>query len=282
MKDDFMRYFGQAESGMTAKIPSGKRVYATGGPPVEAEGLAFSEADLDIALTQRLPPILSDAIGTRLIQELIGGVINTAFASDRLQSALNTPRTMYDWQVGEAMAEAYLIDHRQCEFPWPSGRDLRNPEASPAGADLVGFQTINGGVRFAFGEVKTSTEDKWPPQVVTGRHGLSKQLEILRDSIAVKDHLAFVYLAHRAARASWKSRYRQAIIRYLAKDSDVSLFGFLVRDVGPKPKDLSSRTALLSKNCPPDTTIELRALYLPAGSIPSLAAMAKAKMGGAK
>ena len=63
----------------------------------------------------------------------------SCFASDNLRSALSAKHPVFDWQVGEAMAEAYLVDHRQCEFPWPSGRDLRNPEASPAGADLVGF-----------------------------------------------------------------------------------------------------------------------------------------------
>ena len=81
---------------------------------------------------------------------------------------------------------------------------------------------------------------------------------------------------------SGRRAYRQAAARYLAKDSDLSLFGFLVRDVDPKSEDLASRTALLAKNCPPDTSIALRALYLPSGSIPSLAAKAQAHMGGAK
>ena len=130
---------------MTAKIPSGSRAYAVDSPPVEAEGVVFSGADLDVALTQRLPPILSDAAGKHRISDLLGGVANTAFASDNLRDALSATRTVYDWQVGEAMAEAYLVDHRQCQFPCPSGRDLRNPEASPAGADLVGFQAHMGG-----------------------------------------------------------------------------------------------------------------------------------------
>ena len=267
---------------MTVKIPAGSRAYAVASPPVEAEGVTFSDADLDHTLAQRLPPILSDSAGTRQIEDLLGGVANTAFAADNLRAALKPTHTVYDWQVGEAMAEAYLTDHRQCEFPWPSGRDLRNPEASPAGADLVGFQSHKGSVRFAFGEVKTSTEAKWPPQVVTGRHGLAKQLEELRDSKQVKNHLAIVYLAHRASRADWGSRYRQAAARYLARDSDVSLFGVLVRDVEPKREDLASRTDLLATNCPSDTSIELRALYLPSGSIPSLAARVQAHTGGVR
>jgi len=267
---------------MSIKIPSGNRVYAASTPPVEAEGVEFSAGDLDVALSQRLPAILDDADGTRKIQELLGALAQTAFAVDRLNNALGEAHTVHDWQIGEAMAEAYLVDHRQCEFPWPSGRDLRNPEASPAGADLVGFQAHKGSVRFAFGEVKTSTEAKWPPQVVTGRHGLAQQLEELRDSRQVKDHLAIVYLAHRAPRTDWESRYRSAAARYLAKESDVSLFGFLVRDVEPHLEDLSSRTANLADNCPPDTSIELHAVYLPPGSIPSLAEKVQPRKGGAK
>lgn len=267
---------------MSIMFPSGNRVYAAGTPPVAAEGVEFSADELDVTLSQRLPVILNDVAGKQRIQELLGGLAQTAFEANRLNDALGVAHTVYDWQVGEAMAEAYLVDHRQCEFPWPSGRDLRNPEASPAGADLVGFQIHNGSVRFAFGEVKTSTEEKWPPQVVTGRHGLAKQLEELRDSRQIKDHLAIVYLAHRAPRTDWEARYRSAAARYLAKESDVSLFGVLVRDVEPRPEDLSSRVAELADNCPPDTSIELYAVYLPPGSIPSLAAKVLPYKGGAK
>jgi len=35
---------------VTAKIPSGSHAYVLGSLPVEAEGVAFSAADLDVAL----------------------------------------------------------------------------------------------------------------------------------------------------------------------------------------------------------------------------------------
>lgn len=267
---------------MAIKIPSGKGVYAIHSLTIIANGLAYSDADLNVSLEQRLPEVLADLAGKRRIQELLDGLAQTAFDVERINHALQASHTLRDWQVGEAIAEAYLVDHRDCEFPWPTGRDLRNPEASPAGADLVGFQTHKDSVRFVFGEVKTSTEEKWPPQVVTARHGLAKQLEELRDSRAIKDHLAIVYLGHRASRADWELRYRSAVSRYLANDSDVSLFGFLIRDVEPKADDLSSRSALLDRNCPPETSIELFAVYLPCGSIPTLAVKALAHKGGVK
>jgi hypothetical protein len=147
---------------------------------------------------------------------------------------------------------------------------LRNPNASPAGADLVGFQKHGRSQRFAFGEVKTSEEEKWPPQVVTSRHGLAKQLEELRDSEHTKHHLVLIYLGHRAPKSSWETSYREAVTRYLQDVSDISLFGFLIRDVTPKADDLHSRAKTMAKGCPTGTSIDLHAIYLPSKSIRSL------------
>jgi len=264
------------------KIAAGKKSYSAGTPPVKADGLSFSQAELDFALEQRLPALLRDDAGKTKIEEYLGGLAKTAFATDQLKAALNATHPVKDWQVGESLAEAYLIDHRDCEFPWPTGRDLRNPNASPAGADLVGFQKHGATRRFAFGEVKTSEEEKWPPQVVTGRHGLAKQLELLRDSDQTKHHLVIIYLGHRAPKSGWENNYRESVIRYFKDPSDVSLFGFLVRDVAPNPADLQSRAKTLAKGCPQAISIELNAVYLPPKSICSLAAKARLKKGGAK
>jgi hypothetical protein len=262
------------------KIAAGKNAYSAGIPPVKAEGLLFSQAELDGALEHRLPPLLRDDIGKTNVEEFLGGLANTAFATDHLAAALNAVTPVKDWQVGESLAEAYLVDHKDCEFPWPTGRDLRNPKASPAGADLVGFQKHGNSRRFAFGEVKTSAEEKWPPQVVTGRHGLAKQLEELRDANQIKDHL-IIYLCHRAPNSSWEKGYRESVTRYLQDATDVSIFGFLVRDVAPKPDDLQSRAKLLAKGCPKETSVELHALYLPPKSIGSLSKNVRLRKGGA-
>lgn len=264
------------------KIAAGKKSYSVGTPPVKADGVSFSKADLDFALEQRLPPLLCDDSGKKKIEEYLGSLAETAFATDQLQAALNATHPVKDWQVGESLAEAYLVDHRDCEFPWPMGRDLRNPNASPAGADLVGFQKHGTTRRFAFGEVKTSQEEKWPPQVVTGRHGLARQLELLRDSDQSKHHLVIIYLGHRAPHSEWESSYKESVIRYFQDSADVSLFGFLIRDVTPNPADLKLRATVLAKGCPQTTSIELSAVYLPPKSIRSLAAKARLKKEGAK
>jgi hypothetical protein len=184
--------------------------------------------------------------------------------------------TPENWRVGEGLAEAFLTEHRACEFPWPTERDLKNPNASPAGTDLVGFQnmgTIAEPHRFAFGEVKTSEQKAWPPSVMNGRLGLKKQLEELRDSTVVKDSLV-KYLGHHANGTTWSSRYQSATKRYLANPGDVSLFGVLVRDVEPKCEDLANPAGALADGCPAKTSIELRAMYLPENTINSLARLA--------
>jgi hypothetical protein len=264
------------------KIATGEKAYSAGTPPVKAEGLLFSQTELDTALEHRLPPLIRDDVGKKKVEELVGSLATTDFATDRLAAALNFMPSVKDWQIGESLAEAYLVDHKACEFPWPTGRDLRNPSASPAGADLVGFQLHGKSRRFAFGEVKTSEEKRWPPQVVTSRHGLTKQVEVLRDSVQTKDHLVIIYLGHRAHSSAWETGYQQAVKRYLNNTSDISLFGFLIRDVDPKAEDLQSRAKVLAKGCPNETSIELHALYLPPKSIGSLAKKIRLRKGGAK
>ncbi len=253
------------------KLSPGKSVYKTGTKPTTGEGLSFTDGELDNAINHRVAPLLRDDKGKAAIATLLAGVASTNFATAALKTALETPVQTQDWHVGEAFADAYLTDHCECHFPWPVGRDLRNVAASPAGADLVGFQKHTGTSRFAFGEVKTSTDATYPPNVMTGRHGMIAQLEELRDGAVTKNQL-MIYLGHRAPGAAWHKAFVEAATRLLADPADISLFGILVRDVAPGDMDLKNRTAALAKNCPAKSSIELRSLYFPAKSIAAFAA----------
>ena len=204
-----------------------------------------------------------------MTEDLLLGISETGFQQDSVRRVLSHTREPEDWRVGEALAECHLRDHLCCSFPWPAGRDQKNPDSSPTGADLVGFQKTEqnaGPHRFAFGEVKTSTEERWPPQVMYGRHGMTRQLESLRDDVIVRDHVV-KYLAHRAHGANWESQYKEAAVRYLTDSTDVVLFGVLVRDVEPKDADLRTRAQALASGCPDHTALELAAVYFPTGSI---------------
>ena len=253
-------------------MAEGAEVYCADTHPVTARGAEYTDAELDTALGGTVSSILWDDPGTADLEGILTGLVSTDFSGESLRRVLDRPRVPETWRVGEAIAEGFLVEHRNCEFPWPSGRDLRNPSASPAGTDLVGFQDTGSGSdahRFAFGEVKTSAEGRYPPRVMEGRHGLQWQLEKLRDSSSTKDAL-MMYLGHHAPGQPWAGRFRSAAGRYLAAPSDVSLFGVLVRDVDPDPDDLSTHAGNLASGCPTEMSIELRAMYLPKGSIGEL------------
>lgn len=261
-------------------VAVGASCYRIGSSPCKGTGLAWTNGELDDAIFGPVAALVFDDAGKADIATLLAGVAETEFAQDGLAEVLSDPDDIEDWRVGEAIAETYLTDHRSCTFPWPDGRDERKARSSLPGADLVGFQTDEYGDRFAFGEVKTSSEAKYPPGAAYGPKGLKQQLEDLRDKRPIRDRL-MKYLGHRAGTAVWRDRYRAASRRYLANSSDVQLFGVLIRDVGPHEDDVRVRVDKLAIACPDKTVIELLALYIPPGNIAKLSAKAlAAKAGG--
>ncbi len=231
--------------------------------------MAWSADELNTAISGPVAAVMFDDAGTANIESVLSGLADTEFAQEELRRILSAPEDMENWRVGEAIAEAYLTEHRSCHFPWPDSRDERKGGSSLPGADLVGFGADEEGCCLAFGEVKTSSEAKYPPGTMYGRTGLKQQLEDLRDSKAIRDDL-LKYLGHRAALAPWKPSFEAASIRYLTNSSDVLLYGVLVRDVPPHTDDLRVRVLGLAKDCPDGTRLELLALYLPEGSIDGL------------
>ena len=247
-------------------VAAGERIYTIGNAPCLGIGLKWSSDELDAALDGPVAAVLFDDAGKADIEEILAGLADANFDQEQLRRILDDPGHIDDWRVGEAIAESYLTDHRSCCFPWPDGRDERKRGSSLPGADLVGFGIDDNGDCFAFGEVKTSSELKYPPGAVYGRTGLKQQLEDLRDNEMIRDDL-FKYLGYRAKEAPWKSRFKNAGIRYLQNKSDLQLYGFLVRDVEPCQDDLEVRVTSLVTNCPLGTQITLLALYLPDGRV---------------
>jgi hypothetical protein len=260
-------------------ISAGTVQYTADVPPVGALGISYTDQELDDALSVEVSEIVHDLSGREILTEIIEGIEGTGFSDSRLKAFLNPEALPEDWRVGEALAQAFLVAHRECSFPWPASRDLRNPVASPAGTDLVGFASQKNEYLFAFGEVKTSTEQKWPPSLIYGRHGLKQQLEDLRDSTEHKDALVR-YLGLHSVNASWVHLFKDAFRRYISSKTNVAIFGLLIRDVTPNSDDLSARTKSLAKGCPQDSRIELIAIYLPSGAVPTLPH--RCKKGGAK
>jgi hypothetical protein len=238
-------------------------------------GRSWNAEELGAAINGQVSALVFDDQGKADIQELLSGIAETSFEHEQLAQALTAPEDIEDWRVGEAIAEAYLTEHRDCLFPW----DERKSGSSLPGADLVGVREDEQGDRFVFGEVKTSGEAKYPPGAVYGRTGLKQQLEDLRDKVGIRNDL-FKYLGHRAKNATWRDRFKTASKRYLNNTSDIQLFGVLVRDVEPNVDDVRVRVEKLGNGCPAGTQIELLALYLPTGVIGTLAAQALAVQAG--
>ena len=149
--------------------------------PCAGIGLVWGDEELDAALSGPVATVLFDDEGKANIESILTDLVETDFEQDSLKRILSDPDAIEDWRVGEAIAETYLQDHRDCCFPWPDGRDERKSGSSLPGADLVGFGKDEEGDCLAFGEVKTSSEAGYPPSAMYGRTGLKKQLEDLRD-----------------------------------------------------------------------------------------------------
>lgn len=255
-------------------VCSGKTEYDVSAAPVAAVGASLTEAEVHEAAKTCVGEILRDEAGRAGLKAAVESVAKTTFEQKQLSEILNQLPPVEPWRVGESFGEAFLTEHRNCSFPWPHSRDTRNPSASQAGADLVGFRKLDGApARFAFGEVKTSSQEQWPPNNATGRHGLAEQLKHLRDKQEVRNWL-FRYLGMRVQGAPWRATFEEAASRYLRDSADVDLFGILVREVEPKDVDLGSRAAALAAGCPAQTSVELRAIYVPPGCLKAAAALA--------
>ncbi|MFX0197383.1 MAG: hypothetical protein ACFFCW_14760 [Candidatus Hodarchaeota archaeon] len=253
------------------ELPVGKIEYEMGSSPVACVGLSYTAEELDAALGGPVAAIVFDDKGTADLSAILQTVTDTDFDKQEVERILVDEIKPKIWEVGEALAETYLTHHYDCHFPWPDGRDIRKPKSSLPGADMVGFHTGSDALRFAFGEVKTSKESSYPPQVVTyGDHALNKQLCDIRDKISLRDQL-IKYLGHRAKDAEWKDSFKNATENYIkSKGSAVSIFGILIRDVTPNKADVEGSHHLLSDNCPTQTIIQLLAVYLPSDSIDML------------
>lgn len=249
-------------------VAVGQIIYDLGSAPCKGAGLLWTADELEAALVP-ISSIVFDDEGKAEVEELLAGLVDTEFGVDNLQRILKAPDNVEDWRVGEAIAETYLVAHRVCVFPWPDSRDERKAGSSLPGADLVGFVVDDAGECLAFGEVKTSSENNYPPGAMHGRTGLKQQLEDLRDKVDMRDTL-LSYLCIRAKGQSWKPRFEVAAKRYVNNKSDFHLYGVLIRDVAPGVDDLRVRVEKLASELPTGTRIELLAVYLPPGSVGEL------------
>jgi len=206
------------------------------------------------------------------LEELKGSIEQTGFDAPGellvdIQS-LNDPEPedTRSWRIGESIAEVILDEHYGARFYWNELRDARNPKGNKTGADLVGFIETDGEVLFLFGETKTSSEQKRPPQVMTYANGMEHQLRNLHVKIK-KRRILIEYLASKTRNLApddpFKKDYKKALNNYYNSEAcKYQLFGVLVRDVNPDEEDLSHSYKRLKANILEPAGLRLLAVYM--------------------
>jgi len=248
-------------------LGAGPELYRVDAGAVSARGHRLGPEELDPAARERIRELTSDRPGRDRIREILLLADLTGFSSAGAAELLRDDVRSEEWRVGEALAEAYLLDNHRCLFPWRSRWDLRNPRGVPPGADLVGFYEDGQESRFAFGEVKTSAQGDHP-SVMRGEGGLPAQIIDLRDRADLRRWLV-QYLTLRAQGQPWWDRFKAALTAFFRNPRDFVIFGVLVREAAPNPTDLANCATKVADGCPTETRIHLRGLYLPPGFLKS-------------
>ncbi len=158
-----------------------------------------------------------------------------------IQSLQNQEVDVQNFRIGEALAEVVLEENFNCRFYWNELRDARNPKGNKTGADLVGFIEIEDNVLFLFGEVKTSSEQKSPPQVMSNPDGIENQLKDLYND-RQKRLILISYIKNKIGLVDsekFKEDFNNAIKNYYKQNStNYILYGVLVRDTNPAENDI--------------------------------------------
>ncbi len=162
--------------------------------------------------------------------------------------------------IGESVADLFLIEKDGLLLPSNRRRDLRTPKGSLPGADIAGYsKTAHGNYQFAFGEIKTSTDAASPPSVMThSDHGMVAQLIRLNNSLEIRRQLIY-YLRSRRASTELTLAYSSSM-ESLAQ-GEYRLFGVLVRGVAPASSDVLKPVAKLRANISSDKKCSVYVLH---------------------
>lgn len=232
---------------------------------VSWQGISLAEGDgFKSFMAGDVTSRLHDEEGANEFEAHLRSLASTGFANNSLNEILaaEIPEER-DWAVGEAMAEAYLARQHKVIWPWNMERDKRNPKASLPGADLIGFEVHGTDVRLVLGEVKTSSDLKIPPGVMSGRSGLRHQIDDLASNLRLINKL-LKWLLPRCKGTQYTASFDAAIALLLQSGNKaVALFGVLIRDTEPNQLDLQARGHSLASTLHNPTTCRLIALYLP-------------------
>ncbi len=241
-------------------------IYEDRAQQVTWRGVSIADGDVfDSFIGDSVASRLHDKEGKGLFELHLRGLAKTDFAQGNLKQILSaTIPEERKWAIGEAFAEAYLGCQHNVIWPWNMERDKRSPNVSLPGADLIGFEVLQGEhVRLVLGEVKTSSDADAPPRVMTGPSGMVHQIDnIANNPGLIREILSWLFF--RCRNTENEHLFNAAIALYLESGNKaVTLFGILIRDTSPDQKDLENRGAALAKVLQHPTICQLIAIYLP-------------------
>ena len=220
--------------------------------------------DFNTFMTENVASRLYDEEEQTEFETHLRSLGNTDFARENLDAVLAADTEENEgWVVGEAIAEAFLTQEHNVVWPWNMKRDKRNPKASLAGADLVGFKVEGSKVQFVFGEVKSSSDPDSPPGVMKGRSGMTNQLKNLAGDFSLMGRL-IRWLFSRCRTESHKELFNSAMKLFVDSGNNAMLlYGVLVRDTPPVEKDLREGGLKLAEVISPPAICHLFAIYIP-------------------
>lgn len=233
---------------------------------VSWHGVVFPEGH---DFTGFLETDVADRLGDRAaetdFENHLRGLAITGFARENLEAVLSAdiPEER-EWAIGESIAEAFLGGKCNITWPWNMERDKRVTTAILPGADLVGFEDGEKGIRLALGEVKTSSQELCPPTVMSGRSGgMMHQIDNLANNLSVTCKL-LKWLWPRCKNGEYEDSFNAAVCHFVENgNKGIALFGVLVRDTSPNEGDLSERARDFAEKLTVPTTCQLFAVYLP-------------------
>jgi len=234
-------------------------------PNCKMQGLIFDENLIQEKFPTEVKDRLVDQEGSDRLKDRLSKIAKTGFEKKRIEEICTPKEKDYEpWQIGEAFSEYFLEQEKGVRFWSHTMRDLKNPDSSPAGTDIVGFVDLGDETIFVFGEVKTSNQEKYPPGLLTGRSGMKKQIKDLSKDNEVKDDLV-KYLGHKIVDLpedhGFSIDYDRASMSYLKEK--VHLFGLLVRDVDCNELDLRARYNEYKDDLSEFAILDFIGLYVP-------------------
>lgn len=199
---------------------------------IEVKGYSVLEADCSTYFFNQVSSKIAEADGAELLRSYLSELETTGFDSGMLlKQTKDLVPAVKDWEIGEAIAETALESEHEAMFPWETGWDKRTPKASLPGADIVGFQNKTV-PRFIFGQVKSSSERRVPPQIVNSGDDCMREQMYRLDHTEVERMQLIQWLLPRVKGTDWENAFNEALEKYSQKD--YFLVGVLVsggRDV---------------------------------------------------